>query len=141
MIYRLNDSDFKGLPKIEANLKHMKGGESVELTCQVRNLPKRFELTWIFNEKRINTHHTNQTKLRRHNSDKSSLEQSSSSHHVRRAHRDLFAHDAFSITTELKDNLTISRLTIKSLSDSHRGVYKCRYDKIETKYNLDFKGI
>lgn len=39
------------------------------------------------------------------------------------------------------NNVTISRLKIKSLDWFHKGVYKCKYDQAEAFYNLDFESI
>ena len=37
------------------------------------------------------------------------------------------------------NNVTVSRLKIKSLDWFHKGVYKCKYDQAEAFYNLDFE--
>jgi hypothetical protein len=160
----------KGLPKIEATVKQPKPGDSIELICQVKNLPKRFELTWIFNERKISAHtltSANGTYGRQQQNGKSrrhhekvllineeekkaeELEQLMRSHrhhsqprlhHAKRSHQqEASGHHGYTIFNEQFNNVTMSRLKITDLGDIHRGVYKCRYDKIETKITLDFK--
>ena len=142
------------MPRIDVSSKHPSLGESLELICQVKNLPKRFEMNWVFNEKKIiapiitrNEDHlsssTNGTKKkssshRRHVHRAEDSEEQVHFHrrHIKRNHE----HSGFSVYIEQINNVTVSRLRIKELSESHRGVYKCRYDKIETKHVLEFKG-
>ncbi len=112
-----------GFPKIESNTKHPKTGDHIELMCQVKNLPSRYEINWIFNDKKLDVATINKqfTKNRR-NLDK-------------RRHLASYA----IINERHNNNVTISKLRIKNLDDFHKGVYKCKYDKVEAKFHLDFK--
>ncbi len=150
-------------------VKHPKLGDSIELVCTVKNLPKRFDLNWVFNEKKIHAHvltSANGTygsggKFKRNRHARHSArffigeeekraeetEQRLANHRHRNAKRshhqqqqhEMTGHHGYTIFNENVNNVTVSRLKITDLSDAHRGVYKCRYDKIETKLTLEFK--
>lgn len=43
----------EGIPKIESTPKEAKESQPLELVCQVRNLPSRFELNWYLNDRKL----------------------------------------------------------------------------------------
>ena len=92
-------------PKIDASSKHPRLGESLELKCQIKNLPSKYEMHWTFNDKRIDNQNGKYTIL------------------YHRAH-----------------NVSTTTLKLVNLDHASKGVYKCKYDKVEAKYFLDFKG-
>lgn len=142
-------------------------------------MPKRFDLHWLFNEKRINA-----TVLRPLNEvdyvssrvikhsiagnkpaflqqqlfinnnqisnykNKYRIGNSGGMLHVvnrrnvnstRKQPQHHHSDHSYSITYDRISNTTICRLRIKDIDEHHKGVYKCKYDKVETKYNLEFK--
>ena len=85
-------------PKIEAR----KLGDSLELKCQIRNMPSKYEMQWWFNEKKVDE--------KRH-----------------------------TILYHRAQNVSTSTLKLANVESAEKGVYKCKYDRIEAKYVLDFK--
>jgi hypothetical protein len=136
----------------------------------VKNLPKRFDLNWVFNEKRINApvltaangsygnaavgktkrHHPSRTFFINEEEERADRSEQllynhrhqhqRSRRHHKRSHHEIAGLHGYTIFNQVVNNVTVSRLKITDLSDAHRGVYKCRYDKIETKLTLDLKG-
>jgi hypothetical protein len=92
-------------PKIDVNIKHPRLGESLELKCQIKNLPSKYEMHWTFNDMRI----VNQN-------------------------------GKYTILYHRAQNVSTSTLKLVNLDHMSKGVYKCKYDKVEAKYFLDFKG-
>jgi len=123
-------------PRIEqstATLKqHLKPGDQLDLTCHVKHLPARFDIYWTFNDKRIvNAQFINKT-LTNTNSTSSSPP----SKHRQQPSSQL---SSIIIQNDKINNMTISKLRITSLNEqTHKGVYRCKYDKLEAKYTLDF---
>ena len=149
-----------GIPKIEASPKRPEEGQSVELICQVRNLPARFELSWYLNDRKLNP----QTTILNGVDDETSQHQSSNnyvlipttttlpinngrhvrldvidSNDVRSASSSPGHHESLTAVVDRVHNVTMSRLKIKPLDWYHKGVYKCRYDQVEAFYNLDLE--
>jgi hypothetical protein len=145
------------LPKLDVNIKSPKIGDRVELICQVRYLPKRFELNWVFNDRKISVpvNHTNSSARKSHKvRNLGEIRETEVHYHKKRTDMsgetlnppffssDLHHHKSFQIFNENhSNNVTISRLVIHDIKEHHKGVYKCRYDKIEGKINLDLKTI
>ncbi|CAF0864976.1 unnamed protein product [Brachionus calyciflorus] len=126
------------LPRIEVSSKNARLGEKFELVCQVKNLPKRFELNWFFNDKKLTVYQDRKYPLdkKRHASFESIFENDSFIHIKKKSTENS---EFFSIVNEKFQNLTLSRLKIRDLTERHKGVYKCKYDRIESKYYLDIK--
>ena len=115
------------------------------MTCQVKNLPSRYELHWAFNDKIIdakiidekNTEIKSQKVSDELKSNVYSLKKRSvSSEDNTKRTRNI---ELITIANHLINNVTISKLKIKDLADHNKGVYRCKYDKIEAKFHLDFK--
>jgi len=107
-----------GVPKITVNRKQT---DLIELTCRVENKPvNSSHLFWTFNSDKIVAGTTvdnygfqmNRSLRRRNNLNKG-------------------------FTVMNNDRLNITRLRITDLNESHKGVYRCHYDKIETEFHLD----
>ena len=148
------------MPKIEPTVKHARIGDTIELLCQIKNLPAKFEVHWLFNEHKIEAYtinrvlsgnssdhirsHINDTHSMHYNPrDGVALKLKSKKHFTKFGkvnRRSVSNHKTkYTIVNDKIQNLTISRLKIKDLDDFHKGMYKCRYDKAEAKYNLDIK--
>lgn len=117
----------------------------MELTCQVKNLPSRFELYWTLNDKKIIASYINKT----HDSIKQLSKQDRRLNKILKSN-DLFSrkrrnsnrssNELFVIVNDKINNLTLSKLRIINLNEkNHKGIYRCKYDKLEAKYHLDFK--
>lgn len=124
------------MPRIEVSSKAAGIGESFELICQVKNMPRDYQLGWYLNGKKISMSEKEKTKVFRN----------------RRGHlANWFDHEfllfrdtsdavpVLRIKEEKFKNYTISRLKIDKINEFHQGVFKCKYDKIEAKYFLDLK--
>lgn len=128
-----------GAPKIEASSKHLKAGDVIELTCQVKHLPSGYELQWSLNDKKIHANVFNKTsqhktERRNHSKNFKNLSEISQTRSKRNANR------SFVIYNDKINNYTISKLRISNLNEQlHKGVYKCKYDKLEAKFHLDLK--
>lgn len=57
-------------------------------------------------------------------------------HNKRHRKRSYLSQGHYTILNNSKLNMT--RLTINELSEAHKGVYRCQYDKIETEFHLDY---
>lgn len=142
------------LPRIEVSTRHARVGETIELMCQVKNLPRRFELSWVFNDKKLNLEALNRFE------DNSTRTQANGSMHFaknRKAQKILKTNyyinrrsvvnqrkksdhlDTYLLINDRIQNTSVSRLRIRDLSELHRGLYKCRYDKVEARYHLEVK--
>lgn len=145
-------------------------GQSLELTCQVKNLPPRFELVWYFNDHKLNPSSSENEETAAAVENKIETSASESVNYVlistttikpNRRHALLSYHNKLNdggsngnknntlilhshnylAAVDRVHNVTVSRLKIKHLDWFHRGVYKCRYDQVEAFYNLDFESI
>jgi hypothetical protein len=145
-------------PRIESTKKYFRSGDQVELICEVKNSHTRHELQWFFNDEKINSHidknrpsQYEETKSRHHFQAKdlgSRARNTSVKRHKRKngsAHRrnSILKRNLNSFTiindNSTSTNKTISKLRIDNLEEFHKGVYKCRYEKAEAKFSLDFK--
>ena len=144
----------------------MKLGDTVELVCKIRNLPSNQVIHWLFNENEINanvvykpasskeTDTAVTTNLKAESSSKpasNSKEKTSKNHHshqhnaVHTSKTKRFDHASPTFVIEIEklasnnQNVTISKLIIKDLDHHHKGAYKCKYDKVESRYHLDLK--
>ena len=121
-------------PRIDAaGIKHLKSGDHLDLTCHVKHLPARFEIYWTFNDKRITqANFINKTATNSNTNSNTNSSSSSSGKQQRQS--------SITIVNEKINNTTISKLKITSANEQlHKGVYRCKYDKLEAKYTLDFK--
>ncbi|RMZ95528.1 igLON family member 5 [Brachionus plicatilis] len=124
------------MPKIEVSGKIARLGEPFELTCKVKNLPQRYQLTWYLNGQKIPRKKHEEKKTSRNGRD-----------HLTSWFNDGFLlfkkktdlAQSLSIVEETFRNLTISRLRIDQIDELHIGVFKCRYDRVEANYYLDAK--
>lgn len=112
-------------PRIESSLKHVRVGDNIELKCHVKNLPSKYEIYWMFNEKKIEDPKVVNKRLSPLVSSASSLKH--------------FSSGKYTVLTEQNQNISVSTLKIVDLEHQNKGVYKCKYDKAEAKYHLDFK--
>lgn len=122
------------IPKIEATSSIAEFGEPFELICKVRHLPQRYQLTWYLNGKKISKIEPKEI----------------SNYRNRRGHLSNWFNNGFlflkrksALTQSMKiieekfKNFTISRLRIEQISELHKGLFECKYDKVEAKYFLD----
>jgi hypothetical protein len=145
-------------PRIESTKKYYRSGDQVELICEVKNMPNRHELQWFFNDEKIHPkmdkhHHHQQQQTKEHNhletkDHGSQARNTSIKRHKRKngsTHRrnSLLKRNLNTFTiindNSTSTNKTISKLRIDNLEEFHKGVYKCRYEKAEAKFTLDFK--
>ncbi len=148
------------MPKIESNFKNLKPGDYIELTCQVKYLPSRFDLYWTFNDKKItnaniinkmnhNNHHhhynhdNNNKKNNQNNKTfKSSIikqQQQQQLRDRRNNNNNNNNQSGLVIINDKINNQTISKLRILNFDEQNKGIYRCKYEKLEAKYIVDFK--
>lgn len=124
------------MPRIEVSSKAAGIGESFELICKVKNMPRNYQLAWYLNGNKILMGETEKTK--RYKNRRGHLANWFD-------HEFLYFRDTSDFPSTLKikeekfENFTISRLKIDKINEFHHGVFKCKYDKIEAKYFLDLK--
>lgn len=128
-----------GLPKIESTNKHPTEGATLELICQAKNLPLRFELVWLLNDRKLKVKTIKNEQNFQTSTDVNFISLR------RRKDLDVDAEnvddddDTFTVIVDRVHNVTVSRLRLKHIDEQHKGVYKCRYDMVEAAYRLDFK--
>ena len=128
-----------GFPKVESNNKNPKAGENIELICQIKHLPIRYELHWIFNDKKLEANVINKQLKAESTESRGKAKRNTDVIDYNKKHNTILG--SYTIINEKVQNVTISKLKIKNLDEYHKGTYKCKYDKVESKFNLDFKSI
>lgn len=144
----------KGLPRIESNFKNLKPGDYIELTCQVKYLPSRFDLYWTFNDKKITNaniinkinhhHHHNSDNNKKNNQNNKTFKSSNSlikqqQLRDRRNNNNNSNQSGLVIINDKINNQTISKLRILNFDEQNKGIYRCKYEKLEAKYIVDLK--